>query len=242
MNAPSPVGQAKGRSDVTRGIVDWAVKALVARLSVAAILFVSAGRLDWVMGWVFAGLYAAFDIATALVVIPRSPELLIERVRIHQGTKGWDKVLVRIAAGYLPMASWVVSGLDVRFGWSPQIPPRLQIAGLAITALGFAVVVWAMASNAFFSVTVRIQEERGHTVATGGPYRYVRHPGYVGAILFQVATPILLGSLWALIPAGLSAPAYVVRTALEDRTLREELGGYQEYAQRVRYRLLPGVW
>jgi protein-S-isoprenylcysteine O-methyltransferase Ste14 len=222
--------------------VDWAVKALVARLSVAAILFVSAGRLDWVMGWVFAGLYAAFDIATALVLIPRSPELLIERVRIHQGTKGWDRVLLRVAAGYLPMASWVVSGLDVRFGWSPRIPAGLQIAGLAVTALGFAVVVWAMGSNAFFSVTVRIQEERGHTVATGGPYRYVRHPGYVGAILFQVATPILLGSLWALIPAGLSAPAYVVRTALEDETLREELPGYAGYAQQTRYRLLPGVW
>jgi len=242
MNTSSPVGQAKGRSDVTRGIVDWAVKALVARLSVAAMLFVSAGRLDWVMGWVFAGLYAAFDIATALVVIPRSPELLTERTRVHEGTKGWDKVLLRIAAGYLPMASWIVSGLDVRFGWSPQISPRLQIASLAVTALGFALVVWAMASNAFFSVTVRIQEERGHTVATGGPYRYVRHPGYVGAILFQVATPILLGSLWALIPAGLSAPAYVVRTALEDRTLREELPGYAGYAQQTRYRLLPGVW
>ena len=242
MNGNTDVERSGEKPDVTRGIVDWAVKALVARLSVAAILFVSAGRLDWVMGWVFAGLYAAFDIATALVLIPRSPELLIERVRIHQGTKGWDKVLLRIAAGYLPMASWIVSGLNVRFGWSPRIPPRLQIAGLVVTALGFAVVVWAMASNAFFSVTVRIQEERGHTVATGGPYRYVRHPGYVGAILFQVATPILLGSLWALIPAGLSAPAYVVRTALEDRTLREELPGYAEYAQQTRYRLLPGVW
>ena len=242
MNGNTDGERSGEKPDVTRGIVDWAVKALVARLSVAAILFVSAGRLDWVMGWVFAGLYAAFDIATALVLIPRSPELLIERVRIHQGTKGWDKVLLRIAAGYLPMASWIVSGLDVRFGWSPQISPGLQIAGLAITALGFAVVVWAMASNAFFSVTVRIQEERGHTVATGGPYRYVRHPGYVGAILFQVATPVLLGSLWALIPAGLSAPAYVVRTALEDRTLREELPGYAEYAQQTRYRLLPGVW
>ncbi|MFQ5875494.1 MAG: methyltransferase family protein, partial [Dehalococcoidia bacterium] len=99
-----------------------------------------------------------------------------------------------------------------------------------------------MASNAFFSMTVRIQEDRGHTVATGGPYRYVRHPGYVGTILFQIATPLMLGSVWAFIPCGLAALLIVVRTALEDRTLHEELDGYKEYAQRVRYRLLPGLW
>jgi protein-S-isoprenylcysteine O-methyltransferase Ste14 len=101
---------------------------------------------------------------------------------------------------------------------------------------------WSMAANAFFAQTVRIQEDRGHTVATGGPYRYVRHPGYVGGILFQVATPLILGSVWALIPAGLTVCLTIIRTALEDRTLLEELDGYKEYAGRVRYRLLPGVW
>jgi protein-S-isoprenylcysteine O-methyltransferase Ste14 len=99
-----------------------------------------------------------------------------------------------------------------------------------------------MVSNAFFAEGVRIQEERGHTVATGGPYRYVRHPGYVGAIAAGLSTPFLLGSPWALIPAGISATLYVVRTALEDRTLREELPGYAEYAEQTGYRLLPGVW
>jgi protein-S-isoprenylcysteine O-methyltransferase Ste14 len=108
--------------------------------------------------------------------------------------------------------------------------------------LGYALFLWAMASNAFFAEGVRIQQERGHTVAAGGPYRYVRHPGYVGAILSQAATPFLLGSAWALIPSVASAALYVVRTYLEDQALRQELPGYEAYAQRTRYRLLPGVW
>jgi protein-S-isoprenylcysteine O-methyltransferase Ste14 len=222
--------------------VNWAVKGLFAKLFVAAVLFTSAGRLDWVMGWVYLGVFLAFDVATALVLLPKSPELLAERARIQEGTKGWDQVLVRLAALYLPMAAWIVSGLDDRFGWSPQMPAALQIAALAVVVSGYGLVVWAMAANPFFSGTVRIQKDRGHTVATGGPYCHVRHPGYLGAILFTLLMPILLGSLWALIPAGLALPAYVVRTALEDRTLHAELEGYAEYAEGVRYRLLPGVW
>jgi protein-S-isoprenylcysteine O-methyltransferase Ste14 len=113
---------------------------------------------------------------------------------------------------------------------------------MVVMALGYALFLWAMASNAFFAEGVRIQRERGHTVTAGGPYRYVRHPGYVGAILSQAATPFLLGSAWALIPTAASAALYVARTYLEDKTLREELPGYKEYAQQIRYRLLPGVW
>jgi protein-S-isoprenylcysteine O-methyltransferase Ste14 len=235
-------GRLDRDSEVTRGAVNWAVKGLVAKLFVAAILFVSAGRLDWVMGWVYLGVILAFDVATALVLLPRSPELLVERANIQEGTKGWDQVLVRLAAAYLPMAAWVVSGLDDRFGWSPHVPPAPQIAALVAVVLGYALVVWAMAANAFFSATVRIQHDRGHIVATGGPYRYVRHPGYLGAILFTLLMPVSLGSLWALIPAGLALLAYVMRTALEDKTLRSELDGYEEYTERVRHRLLPGVW
>jgi protein-S-isoprenylcysteine O-methyltransferase Ste14 len=99
-----------------------------------------------------------------------------------------------------------------------------------------------MLTNAFFSCTVRIQEERGHVVVSEGPYRYVRHPGYVGFIVSGLVTPIVLDSLWALVPAALAASLLVFRTSLEDSTLRKELSGYDEYAGRVRYRLLPGVW
>jgi len=242
MATHSSAGRLRRDSETTRGIVKWAVLGFFSKLFLAAVLFISAGRWDWGMGWVYVGIFAAFDVATALVLIPRSPGLLIERSRIQPGTKVWDKVLLRLAAGYFPMAAGVVAGLDVRNGWSAQVALPLQIAAIVVTALGYAVVLWAMAANAFFSATVRIQKERGHTVATGGPYRFVRHPGYVGALLYTLAVPIMLGSWWALIPSALSALAYVVRTALEDRTLHGELDGYREYAQRVRYRLLPGVW
>ena len=136
----------------------------------------------------------------------------------------------------------MVAALDLRFEWLPEIPLVFQIVALVVYVLGWAVHLWAMASNRFFARSVRIQMDRGQTVATGGPYQYVRHPGYVGGILLQVAAPISLGSLWALIPGGLGALLLIIRTALEDKTLLEELDGYTEYAQQTRYRLLPGVW
>jgi protein-S-isoprenylcysteine O-methyltransferase Ste14 len=168
--------------------------------------------------------------------------LLAERAaRRKEGTKAWDTVLLGIV-GLTTIAKYILAGLDFHFGWTAQMPLALQLAALIIAVLGYALGTWAMAANAFFSMVVRIQEDRGHTVATGGPYRYVRHPSYTGTIAFELATPIMLGSLWALIPGGLAALLFVVRTALEDRTLHEELPGYAEYAARVRYRLMPGVW
>ena len=122
------------------------------------------------------------------------------------------------------------------------MPLAIHLGGLLANILGYALFLWAMVSNAYFAEGVRIQEERGHRVATDGPYRYVRHPGYAGAIVAGMATPFLLGSLWALIPAVISAILYIVRTGLEDRTLMEELPGYREYAQQTCYRLLPGAW
>ncbi len=229
-------------AEIRAGVIRWALKGAVAKLVVGLILFLSAGSLDWVWGWVYLGVFVAFDLATAWFVIPRSPELLAERADIQEGTKSWDRVLVRLGAAYLPMASWVLAGLDFRYGWTSAFPLVLQLAALGLTALGYAIVVWAMAENPFFSATVRIQAERGHSVATQGPYRFIRHPGYAGAILFQLAVPVMLGSAWAMIPMVLSVPVYLVRTALEDRTLLEELAGYLDYTRNVRHRLIPGVW
>lgn len=229
--------------EVRRGAVLWIVKAAGGLVFFAALLFLLAGRWDWVWGWVFIGLFAAASIAHAVILIPTNPALLADRSRgIREGTKTWDKLVTSFAAGLLPMAAWAISGLDVRFGWSSPMPLALQVGGAAGFALGWTILLWATASNAFFSTTVRIQADRGHTVQTGGPYQFVRHPGYVGGILYQLATPFLLGSWWALIPMVLSVPLYVLRTALEDRTLHEELEGYAGYAQQTRYRLLPGVW
>jgi len=206
-----------------------------------ASLFISSGRLDWVRAWVYLGVYLAGMAVNALVLIPTNPELVVERAQFR-GKRDLDRVLAGVMALYGPAAICIVAGLDVRFGWSPGIPPALLVVGLAIAVLGSLLTTWAMASNRFFYGVLRIAKDRGHTVASGGPYRYVRHPGYVGAIAFDLATPLILGSLWALIPAALTTLLSVVRTVLEDKALLHELDAYQEYAERTRYRLLPGVW
>jgi protein-S-isoprenylcysteine O-methyltransferase Ste14 len=227
--------------EVKRGVVRWLRREVIGVLFVAATLFIPAGRWNWVWGWALVGIYAIWVSANALILIPRSPELLAERAQRKKGIKDWDAVLMSIV-GILTLCKHIVAGLDVRYGWTVGIPLWLQIVTLVIAVLGYALTTWGMAANAFFSMMVRIQDDRGHTVVTDGPYRFVRHPGYVGVIAFELATPIMLGSLWALIAGVLAALLTVVRTALEDRTLLQELDGYQKYAARVRYRLLPGVW
>ena len=150
--------------------------------------------------------------------------------------------MAALSAGVFPVASWIVAGLDLRFSWSSPKPLAVHLIGMGTVALGYALFMWAMVSNAYFSEVVRIQEDRGHQVATDGPYRFVRHPGYAGAILSFLGSPLLLGSWWAFIPTALGVGGYILRTALEDKTLQLELGGYREYTERVRYRLIPGVW
>ena len=241
MNDTASTEQRDGKPDESRGAVRAAIREAMGVVFVAVTLFVPAGTLNWAMGWALVGIYAIWVAATALILIPNNPELLIERATRKKGNKTWDTVILSIV-GLTTIAKYILAGLDVRSGWTAQMPLALQIAALVITALGYALVTWAMAANAFFSKVVRIQEDRGHAVATGGPYRYVRHPGYIGTIAFELATPIMLGSLWALIPGVLAALLFALRTALEDRTLQEELDGYKDYAARVSYRLLPGIW
>lgn len=241
MNANISIKQPGHQPETTLTIVRFLVREAMGLLMLAAILFLAAGRLDWVWGWALVGITFLWASATALVGILWHPGLLAERLGPRKGAKGWDTFIMSIV-GLATIARCIVAGLDVRFGWTTGILPPLQVAMLIVAVLGYALVVWATASNAFFSQIFRIQKERGHTVATGGPYRYVRHPGYVGTILFEIAVPVMLGSWWALIPGGLSALLLLVRTALEDKALLDELDGYKEYAQQVHYRLLPGIW
>jgi protein-S-isoprenylcysteine O-methyltransferase Ste14 len=142
----------------------------------------------------------------------------------------------------LQLAVYVVAGLDHRYGWSPAFPLGLQAAALVVCSVGYALVVWATGSNSFFSQIVRIQTERGHTVVTGGPYRYLRHPAYAGGVLTILSVPVLLASSWALLLGVVDAFLMILRTGLEDRTLQSELPGYPAYGRRVRYRLVPGLW
>jgi protein-S-isoprenylcysteine O-methyltransferase Ste14 len=147
-----------------------------------------------------------------------------------------------IVALYGPLVSWLIAGLDFRWNWTPHVPTPLRWIALAVVLLGAVLANWALVVNRFFAAVVRIQYDRGHQVVTDGPYRFIRHPGYAGGLYVWLSLPLMLGTLWAYVPALLTACALVVRTALEDRTLIEELSGYSEYAQRTRYRLLPGVW
>jgi protein-S-isoprenylcysteine O-methyltransferase Ste14 len=209
---------------------------------IAASLFLSAGTQDWRMAWGYLGLAAVIQLLDALVLIPLSPDLLVERSRYQKGAKKWDQVLSRLMAIIGPITIWILSGIDYRYSWSPETPMWLLIISAGFVFSGGLLSLWAMASNKFFIGMVRIQKERGHSVITSGPYQYIRHPGYLGGLLYIFFTPIMLGSVWALIPAVLTCGVVVLRTYLEDNTLKDELAGYLEYSQVVRSRLLPGIW
>jgi protein-S-isoprenylcysteine O-methyltransferase Ste14 len=227
----------------TNVVVRWLKQTAIFTLIFGASLFISSGQLGWVMAWAYLSVFVAGQAIVGLVLIPNNPELAAERAQFRRDAPyKWDRPLTGIVSLFGPVATLIVAGLDVRHGWSLQIPFVLQIAALAIVVLGTLLTIWAMAANRYFYGFVRIETERGHTVATGGPYRIVRHPGYAGGVLFDLAVPLMLGSLWALIPAGLTTGAIILRTALEDQTLQDELDGYKEYAGQVRYRLLPGIW
>jgi protein-S-isoprenylcysteine O-methyltransferase Ste14 len=204
----------------------------------AACLFGSAGRVDWWNAWVLLGLSLASGIA---FTAGRDPELTAERSNIKAG-KSWDKALVGITVLLGPMVMWITAGLDERFHWSTGFSYATFTAGVAVATLGAALIAWAMRSNRFFSSVVRIQKDRGHTVVTTGPYRFVRHPGYAGMSAFTLATPLILGSYRAFAPAVATVLVMALRTAMEDETLHNELDGYAEYACRVRYKLLPLLW
>jgi protein-S-isoprenylcysteine O-methyltransferase Ste14 len=201
------------------------------------ILFVSAGSWGGPVWWVYLALWTATAVVAPFVV---DPGLFRERVRPGPGGKDY---FTAILLGPLWLGQYVVAGLDVgRFHWSDTVPLALQIAGLVVVAAGLAVVVWATAINRFFSSVIRIQRDRGHHVITTGPYRFVRHPGYAAALLLFVGGGLALGSWLAVLAGALMCVPILRRTLQEDRTLRQELEGYAQYAEKVRYRLIPGLW
>ena len=204
-------------------------------------LFWSAGRVDWWPAWAALIVMLGWILATAIVILRVQPGLLAERLGPRKGAKSWD-IAIMSALGMAQLTRYIVAGFDQRFGWTGGMPVAVQIAALTACVLGYALVVWATLSNAFFSQIVRLQPERGQVVVAGGPYQALRHPAYLGAIVYELAVPFVLASGWALVISGVGVLLLVLRTALEDRTLQAELTGYAEYAHQVRHRLLPGVW
>lgn len=206
------------------------------------VLIATSGRWDWTCAWLLVGIYAATSLAQLVLLLPRRRDLLAERaVRMGAGTKSWDRVLLP-TCWLATLAVLVVAGLDVRFGWSHRFPVWLYLAGFGLALAGNGLVTWSMAVNPFFAFSVRLQPDRGQTIATGGPYRVVRQPGYVGTSLSALGAALLLGSPRSLVPTVASVALRVVRAWWEDRTLSAELEGYAAYARRTRCRVLPGVW
>ncbi len=201
------------------------------------------GKWDWWEAWAYVVVSVVGFVLSRALAARRNPDLLAERAHSseHTDTKPWDRVLAPVVA-LGSVVILVVAGLDMRFGWSPDFGLAVRLAGLALFVAGYVLGSYAMIENRFFSGTVRIQEDRGHRVVSSGPYRWIRHPGYLAAIISYLGMPALLGSLWAWLPSVVLVALVVVRTRLEDDTLRMELEGYQAYAERVRSRLLPGVW
>jgi protein-S-isoprenylcysteine O-methyltransferase Ste14 len=207
------------------------------------VFFASAGRRDLPRAWLFFGATFVYFVASTLAIYWFNPELLIARLTLRrEGSKTWDEILMRAAnlTGMLLIPA--VAGLDLgRYGWS-SLDLIYVVPGFALFILGAVLITWAMIVNRYFESTVRIQEDRGHEVVSTGPYKFVRHPGYLSGILWMSSIPLIIGSLYTLIPVMIYGAMMILRTHLEDRTLHEELPGYPEYAERVRYRLIPGIW
>jgi protein-S-isoprenylcysteine O-methyltransferase Ste14 len=223
-----------------RSGVNRIIQVLGSLLLFGAILFGAAGRLDWWEAWVFLAIYLVGVLANGLWTLRHNPDVLNERGRIGANAKSWDKVIGIFYMIFL-LGIYVVAGLDQRFAWS-MAPLWVKILGGIGLAASLALTFWVMTANTFLSTFVRIQDDRGHTTVTGGPYRFVRHPMYAGILLMSWGMPLLLGSWWALIPGVLNIPLFIIRTSLEDRTLQAELPGYKDYVEKVHFRLIPGVW
>ena len=238
----TPIQQSESRTPILNEVKRWAVQMIASLLIFGTLLFLLAGTLDWIAGWVYLGMNAITQLLSAIVLIPRQAGMLAERSKVREGTKSWDRVLVPAITIFGTLAVLATAALDARFEWSPTLSLGLWGIAIAFAFISQMFVLWAMASNPFFAMTVRIQEDRGHNVTNSGPYQYVRHPGYAGSLVYTLLVPLILQSWWTFIPALITVVLLVVRTRLEDRTLQLELPGYKEYAGMVRYRLIPGLW
>jgi protein-S-isoprenylcysteine O-methyltransferase Ste14 len=226
-------------SEMKNALIRWWVKNIGFLVITGVILFISAGTIHWVNAW--------FYLVTVLFIIlanafSSDKALLVERSKLQNGTKGWDVILAPFVAMWGPMLLWLIAGLDHRWKWSQPLPLWVTLLALALVLGGGLLATWAMAVNRFFASTVRIQDDRQQYVVDQRPYSIVRHPGYSGAIINYLFTTVLLGSWFALIPAVLVTAGFVLRTYLEDQTLKKELPGYDEYSKKVRYCLFPRVW
>jgi len=230
--------QTDSHKTILKVIVGLTVAAMV--VVFAGFVFVNARRLGWTLGWIYVGMVAITLTINLACLLRWNPELIQRRMRVRKFTKDWDMLWATLF-GLALIAIFVVAVEETHDGVA-RVPQTGWLLGFTIFTMGWALVIWSMAVNPFFEKTVRIQTDHGHYVIDTGPYAYMRHPGYVGFSGWILSTPLLLASTWAFVPALIAVVLLVIRTVLEDRTLHAELPGYIEYAARVRFRLIPGVW
>lgn len=206
-----------------------------------AIIFVSAGRIFYWQGWVYV-IIGLFMFIMSSTVFKLDPELLKERAKPGEGAKTWDKVILGLTF-LTTIVIYIIVGLDSgRYHWSPDFHWTVYLLGIILTIAGQLLFLTAQKQNRFFSSTVRIQTDRGHTVCESGLYKVVRHPAYLGSIIQTIGFPLIFGSLWSIIPVCISIVLLTTRTYLEDKTLKNELTGYLEYSEKTRYKLIPYIY
>ena len=206
-----------------------------------AIIFISAGSISYWQGWVYV-VIGFFMVIMNFTVFKLDSGLLKERSKPGEGTKSWDK-LILVLTFLVTIFIYVIAGLDSgRFHWSPKFHWSLYSLGIIFTIVGQLLFLIAQKQNKFFSSTVRIQTDRGHTVCESGLYKIVRHPAYLGQIIQTIGFPLLFGSLWSIMPVCVSIVLIMTRTYLEDRTLKDELKGYIEYSGKTQYKLIPYIF
>ena len=232
------------KESVQKVSLDQWIRVVAVYLLIPLILFICSGNLGWWQAWLYSMLILVAGIGGRIWAEHRHPGLTSERQNIEniQNAKAWDKLLAPLMAVSIGYPMVIVAGLDYRYSWSSEFPLSLIMIGFFLISFGYAFATWALVENRFFSSVVRIQTDRGHVVCDSGPYKFVRHPGYAGNIIALFGMVLALGSVWTLIPATVASIIAVIRTALEDQVLQEELPGYQDYARRVGYRWIPGIY
>jgi protein-S-isoprenylcysteine O-methyltransferase Ste14 len=223
-------------------IEKWLLQTFAWIAGLGLLLFVPAGTLHWPAAWVFLGVMTLIGLGFGLWLRKSNPALLAERMSapIRADQPAADKKFI-LAIGFVFPIWFVTIGLDERFHWS-EMPVALQVLGLALLFLSSAFIAWVFRENSFAAAVVRVQAERGHHVISSGPYAFVRRPMYSAAVLFMVGIALLLGSWWGSAISPVFAVLFAIRTRIEERALTAGLPGYADYAARVRYRLVPGLW
>jgi len=213
---------------------------LMILIFIGIVTFLIAGSPGWWNGWIFYGMTITYGLISGWVFKRKHPDLIKERLEDHENIKPWDRIIMKLFL-ILALIALILAALDFRFGWS-HIMPILVATGIAGNIISSSLGLRATSENRFFSSHIRIQNDRGHKVCNTGPYRYIRHPGYLSAIIMWLSFPLMMGSWWTYIPEILLIILFVIRTELEDRTLKKELEGYRDYTEKTPFKLIPGIW